>query len=144
MRRAAIPCEPECERQRIRPHALGPDRRREPLESFERGLWIAARDPQTPAYARLFGLLIAAYALSPIDLIPDFIPILGLVDDAVIVPLGVWLFIRMLPKGAFERHRAAAAEAATRPTSRAGIALVVAAWIVLALIGWSMLRWTYS
>ncbi len=127
---------------------IRPARRRTSL--FQRirieahAVWIAARDPQTPAHARLFGLLIAAYALSPIDLIPDFIPILGLVDDAVIVPLGVWLFIRMLPKGAFERHRAAATEAATRPTSRAGIFLVVTAWAMLALIGWSMLRWTYS
>ena len=96
--------------------------------------WLSARDPRTPWYARAFGLLVTAYALSPIDLIPDFIPILGLLDDAVLIPLGLWLFMKMLPEGVFAEHRAAAAEAAERPGSAWGAAIVVALWILSALI----------
>ena len=107
-------------------------------------VWLAARDPRTPWYARAFGLLIAAYALSPIDLIPDFIPILGLVDDALLIPLGVWLFLKMLPPDLFEEHRAAAAAAAERPRSRGGMLLVIAVWIALALGAWWLLRWSYA
>ena len=96
--------------------------------------WLAARDPRTPWYARGFGLLVTAYALSPLDLIPDFIPILGLLDDAILIPLGIWLFVKMLPEGVFEEHRAAAAEAAERPGSAWGAAIVVAVWILAALL----------
>ena len=96
--------------------------------------WLAARDPRTPWYARGFGLLITAYALSPLDLIPDFIPVLGLLDDAVLIPLGIWLFVKMLPEGVFEQHRAAAAEAAERPGSAWGAAIVVMVWILAALL----------
>ncbi|HWH17996.1 MAG TPA: YkvA family protein [Allosphingosinicella sp.] len=96
--------------------------------------WLAARDRRTPWHARAFGLLVAAYALSPIDLIPDFIPILGLLDDALLIPLGLWLFVKMLPEGLFEEHRAAAAAAAERPGSLWGAAIVVALWIVAALL----------
>jgi uncharacterized membrane protein YkvA (DUF1232 family) len=105
--------------------------------------WLAARDRRTPWYARAFGLLITAYALSPIDLIPDFIPIFGLLDDAVLIPLGIWLFLKMLPAGLFDEHRAAAAEAAERPGSAWGAAIVVmlwilAAWLVARLIGFEL------
>ncbi len=96
--------------------------------------WLSARDPRTPWYARVFGLLVTAYALSPIDLIPDFIPALGLLDDAVLIPLGIWLFVKMLPPGIFEEHRAVAAEAAERPGSAWGAAIVVALWILAALL----------
>ncbi len=96
--------------------------------------WLSARDPRTPWYARVFGLVVTAYALSPIDLIPDFIPVLGLLDDAVLIPLGIWLFVKMLPAGIFEEHRAVAAEAAERPGSAWGAAIVVALWILAALI----------
>ena len=65
-------------------------------------VWLSARDPRTPVHARLFGLLIAAYALSPIDLIPDFIPVLGLLDDALLIPAGIWLFLKMLPPDLFD------------------------------------------
>src|SRR3546814_18629078 len=61
-------------------------------------VWIAARDRRTPLALRLFGALIAAYALSPIDLIPDFVPVLGFVDDLIILPFGLWLFTLMFPK----------------------------------------------
>jgi uncharacterized membrane protein YkvA (DUF1232 family) len=96
--------------------------------------WLAVRDPRTPGYARAFGLLVTAYALSPIDLIPDFIPVLGLLDDALLVPLGIWLFVKMLPPGLFDECRARAAEAAARPRSPWGAVLIVVAWIGSALL----------
>jgi len=96
--------------------------------------WLSARDARAPWYARAFGLLVTAYALSPIDLIPDFIPILGLLDDALLIPLGIWLFVKMLPAGLFEEHRAAAATAAERPGSAWGAVIVVTLWILAALV----------
>ena len=105
--------------------------------------WLAARDPRTPWYARVFGLLVTAYALSPIDLVPDFIPVLGLLDDALIIPLGLWLFEKMLPKGVMEEHRATATAAAARPGSSAGAIIVIAIWLLLAaLVAW-LLGWNY-
>lgn len=106
--------------------------------------WLAARDPRTPWYARALGLAIAAYALSPIDLIPDFIPVLGLLDDALLIPAGIWLFVRLLPPGLMDEHRRTAAAAAERPRSRTGALLVIAAWIAAAaLTGW-LLAWNYG
>jgi uncharacterized membrane protein YkvA (DUF1232 family) len=105
--------------------------------------WLAARDPRCPWGARLVGLLVTAYALSPIDLIPDFIPVLGLLDDALIVPAGLWLFVRMLPPGLLEEHRAAAAIAAERPRSRSGMAIVAAIWLIAALLTWLGVRWLW-
>jgi uncharacterized membrane protein YkvA (DUF1232 family) len=106
--------------------------------------WLAARDPRCPWAARAVGLVVAAYAFSPIDLIPDFIPVLGLLDDALLIPAGLWLFRRLLPPGLIEEHRAAAALAAERPLSRLGVVLVLAAWVLAALLTWQALRWTYS
>ncbi|MFC6662253.1 YkvA family protein [Deinococcus multiflagellatus] len=60
-------------------------------------LSLAARDPRTPWYARAWALLVLAYALSPIDLIPDFIPVLGQLDDLLLVPAGLWLALRLIP-----------------------------------------------
>lgn len=96
--------------------------------------WLAARDARTPWHARAFGLFIAAYALSPIDIIPDFIPVLGLLDEVVLIPLGVWLFVKMLPDGVFAEHRVTAAAAAERPGSIWGALIVVALWISAALL----------
>jgi len=96
--------------------------------------WLAARDPRCPWHARAFGLFVTAYALSPIDLIPDFIPVLGLLDDALLIPLGLWLFVRMVPADLVAEHRAAAADAAERPVSRGGVALVIAAWAAAAML----------
>ncbi|HYN45138.1 MAG TPA: YkvA family protein [Allosphingosinicella sp.] len=107
-------------------------------------VWLAARDPRTPLYARLLGLAVAAYAFSPIDLVPDFIPVLGLLDDAILVPLGVWLFLKLLPPGIIEEHRAAATAAADRPRSAAGMLIVLGLWIALALLAWALLTWTYA
>ncbi|HZF95511.1 MAG TPA: YkvA family protein [Allosphingosinicella sp.] len=103
--------------------------------------FLAARDPRCPWHARALGLLVTAYALSPIDLIPDFIPVLGLLDDALLIPLGLWLFVKLIPPGLMEEHRAAAVAAAERPVSRAGIALVALTWAAAAaLTGWLLLR----
>ena len=107
-------------------------------------VWLAARDPRTPWAARALALLIAAYALSPIDLIPDFIPVLGLVDDALLIPLGLWLVTRMLPPGRLDEHRAAAEAAAERPSSKWGALIVVAIWAALAWAAWSLGRWAYA
>jgi uncharacterized membrane protein YkvA (DUF1232 family) len=115
-----------------RPRSLASLARR--LRVDAHAAWLAARDPRTPWYARAFGLLVTAYALSPLDLIPDFIPILGLLDDVVLIPLGIWLFLKMLPAGIFDEHRATAAEAAERPGSAWGAAIVVTLWILAALL----------
>ncbi|MBK1662447.1 YkvA family protein [Paracraurococcus ruber] len=101
-------------------------------------LWIAARDPRTPWAARALALGIAAYALSPIDLIPDFIPVLGLLDEAVLLPLAMLLAIRLIPAPLMAEYRAQAAAAQARPSSRAGAAAIVALWLLAAglLLWW--------
>lgn len=107
-------------------------------------VWLAARDPRTPLPARLLGLLIAAYALSPIDLIPDFIPVLGLVDDAILIPIGVWLFEKLVPAEILAEHRATAEAASQRPKSHWGILIVLAIWAALAWLAWSMASFYYD
>ena len=106
--------------------------------------WLAARDPRCPWHARVLGLVIAAYALSPIDLIPDFIPVLGLLDDALLVPLGIWLFVKMLPAGLFDECRARAAEASDRPRSAWGAVIVVIVWILAALLTAHLLGFRFA
>jgi uncharacterized membrane protein YkvA (DUF1232 family) len=106
--------------------------------------WLCARDPRTPWHARAFGLLVTAYALSPIDLIPDFIPVLGLLDDAILVPAGIWLFVKMVPSKVFEEHRARAAAAAERPSSRWGVAIVAVLWIAASLLAARLLGFRFE
>lgn len=106
--------------------------------------WLAARDPRTPWYARAFGIIVTAYALSPIDIVPDFIPVLGLLDDAVLIPFGIWLFLKMLPDGVFEEHRITAAAAAERPGSILGAILVVTLWLLAAALITALLAWHYD
>jgi len=106
--------------------------------------WLAARDPRCPWPARVVGLLVAAYAMSPIDLIPDFIPVLGLLDDAILVPAGLWLFVRLLPEGLIDEHRAAAEAAAERPRSAAGMAIVIGLWIAALVLVWRLWAWNYA
>ena len=105
--------------------------------------WLAARDPRAPWYARLFGLLITAYALSPIDIIPDFIPVLGLLDEVVLIPLGLWFFLKMLPPGLFEECRERAEGASQRPNSALGVLLVIMIWFAAAFALWRLLEWFY-
>ena len=106
--------------------------------------WLAARDPRTAWYARLFGLLLTAYALSPLDLIPDFIPILGLVDDAILIPLGMWLFVRMIPADLMEECRKRAEAASERPRSVWGALIVVWIWIAAILLFVSLVVWPFE
>ena len=101
-------------------------------------MWLAVRDPGTPMLAKLVGLLVAAYALSPIDLIPDFIPFFGLLDDAVVIPLGVWLFEKLVPVELMAEHRARAAIETERPVSWSGVLIVVGIWAATAWIVWSL------
>ncbi len=97
-------------------------------------LYLAARDPRVPWYAKAVALAVAAYALSPIDLIPDFIPVVGYLDDLIIVPLGIVLAVRLIPADILAEHRATAIEAGKRPTSRTAAVVIVAIWIGLALV----------
>ncbi|WP_448658058.1 YkvA family protein [Sphingomonas sp. CJ99] len=100
-------------------------------------VWLAARDPRTPLAARLLGLFIAAYALSPIDLIPDFLPFIGLLDEAILIPAGIWLMARMIPPALMAEHRAAAELAARRPVSWGGALVVLALWALIAWLAWA-------
>jgi uncharacterized membrane protein YkvA (DUF1232 family) len=95
---------------------------------------LAVRDPRVPWYAKVVGVCVVAYALSPIDLIPDFVPVLGLLDDLVLVSLGLLLVVRMIPADILAEHRAAAAAVAERPISRAGAAAVIAIWALAAAL----------
>jgi uncharacterized membrane protein YkvA (DUF1232 family) len=92
-------------------------------------LWIAARDPRTPLLAKAVAAAVAAYALSPIDLIPDFIPVLGYADDLLILPLGIALAVWLIPAPLLAEYRAQAARRSGRPTSRIAAALIVAVWL---------------
>ncbi|HZF43212.1 MAG TPA: YkvA family protein [Sphingomonadaceae bacterium] len=96
-------------------------------------LWIAARSPLTPTVAKIVAATVAAYALSPIDLIPDFVPVLGYLDDLVLVPLGIAWSVRLIPPPLMRDFRRAAERFATRPRSRATAVIVVALWLAMAL-----------
>jgi uncharacterized membrane protein YkvA (DUF1232 family) len=98
-------------------------------------LYFAARDPATPWHAKAFVGLIVAYALSPIDLIPDFIPILGYLDEIVLLPLALAFAIRLIPAPVMRAARERAAQEESRPISRVGAAVIVTIW--LAAIGLS-------
>ena len=104
---------------------------------------LAMRDPRVPWYARALGACVVAYALSPIDLIPDFIPVLGYLDDLVLVPLGLIVMVRLIPADVLAEHRTTAAGIVERPASYAGAAAVILIWLsALALAGTWMYRVT--
>ena len=108
-------------------------------------LWFALRDARTPRWVKAVAFLVVAYALSPIDLIPDFIPVLGYLDEAILLPALVWLVLRLLPAPVREACRAQAddwlAQRRDRPRMWLGAVGVVAVWaIVLGLIAWG--AWT--
>jgi uncharacterized membrane protein YkvA (DUF1232 family) len=96
-------------------------------------IWLAARDRRTPWAPRILAACIAAYALSPIDLIPDFVPVLGYLDDLLIVPLGIIAVVRLIPPPLMAQYRAAADLVADRPVSRVGLAIIVGLWLLAAL-----------
>lgn len=113
------------------------------LKAETLALYLVARDPRVPWYARLFVALVVAYALSPIDLIPDFVPVLGYLDDVILVPLGLALALRMVPPSVLVecRARAEAELAANRPTSRAAMLTIIAVWVAgAALVVWLTVR----
>jgi uncharacterized membrane protein YkvA (DUF1232 family) len=96
--------------------------------------YLAAFDPRVPWYAKVLALAAAAYAFSPIDLIPDFIPVIGQLDDILVVALGIALVVKLIPPEIMAEHRAAALAARERPKSKAMIAAVVAVWILAAAV----------
>ena len=101
--------------------------------------WLAARDPRVPWPARLLAIAVAAYALSPIDLIPDFIPVLGWLDDLILVPLGLWAVRRLIPRPLWADLHAAAEAASHRPSSRAGMIVILLLWAgLLYIVYWSV------
>jgi len=107
------------------------------LKAETYALYLAYRDPRTPWYARVFAASVVAYAFSPIDLIPDFIPVLGYLDDLLLVPLGILLAIKIIPPGIMQESRAKAQEALNQDQSigRAAAIAIVAIWVTLAALG---------
>ena len=99
-------------------------------------LYLAARHPETPWYAKLFVGGVVAYAFSPIDLIPDFVPVLGYLDDLVLIPLGIALAIRMIPPNVLAecRARAQASMVSGKPVSRIAAAVIIGIWLLLAAL----------
>ena len=103
-------------------------------------LWLAARDARVSWLAKVFAAAVAAYALSPIDLIPDFIPVLGYLDDILIVPLGIMLAARLIPKSVMIDLRAKASDR-DRPVSKMGLIVILSIWaLTSAFASW----WLWS
>lgn len=102
------------------------------LKSEAYALYLAYKDPRTPWYARLLAAFVVAHTFSPIDLIPDFIPVLGYLDDLIITPLGLWLALRMIPAEVMEKARRQARERmqVSAAVSRTGLAIVAGLWIL--------------
>jgi uncharacterized membrane protein YkvA (DUF1232 family) len=100
-------------------------------------IYLAARDPRVPWYAKALAFCVAGYALSPLDLIPDFVPILGYLDDVVIVPLGILAVVKLIPSNILAEHRAAASLAAEKPVSRTAVFVIALIWVAsIALTVW--------
>lgn len=117
------------------------------LKTETYALYLACRDPRVPWYAKAVAGFVVAYALSPIDLIPDFIPVLGYLDDLIIIPLGLLLAVRMIPPQVLTEAREQASLAAQqgRLSSRAGAAIVLVMWAIGAVILLYFLRrWTHG
>lgn len=96
-------------------------------------LYLAGRDPRVPWYAKVVALSTAAYALSPIDLIPDFIPVLGYLDDLIIVPLGILLAVRLMPPEVMQELRVQAQQRLMtgRPKSLVAAAVIILTWLAI-------------
>jgi len=103
-------------------------------------LWFAGKHPRTPWYAKALGLFVVAYALSPIDLIPDFIPVLGYVDDMILLPVLIWLTVKLLPAEVLAECRVQAdawmETEGRKPSSRMGAVLIVAVWLAVGAALW--------
>ena len=112
-------------------------------------LWFCTRHPRTPFIAKALAAAVVAYAFSPIDLIPDFIPVLGYLDDLILLPIGIWMVLKLVPGDVLEECRGQAArwleEKQSGPRSYVGAALIVAAWLAaLIFASWLAWRWTES
>jgi uncharacterized membrane protein YkvA (DUF1232 family) len=107
-----------------------------------RAIYLAARDPRVPWYAKALAMAVAGYALSPIDLIPDFIPVIGYLDDLVLVPVGIWLVVSLIPEEIMAECRARAS-ATKPPASRAAMVAIILVWITVATaVSWlACTRW---
>lgn len=97
-------------------------------------VYLACRDPRTPWYAKVFAGVVVAYALSPIDLIPDFIPVLGYLDDLILVPFGLALAVKMIPDSVMADCRTKAQTESERPTNRKAAAVIIAIWLAAAAL----------
>jgi len=107
------------------------------LKTLTFTLYLAYKHPRTPWYARVFVAGVVAYAFSPIDLIPDFIPVIGMFDDLILVPIGIFIAIRLIPKDVFAECRLEA-EAMTRgekPVNRTAALVIVTIWLALGMLG---------
>lgn len=101
-------------------------------------LYLVARDARTPVIPKIAAACVAAYALSPIDLIPDFIPVIGYLDDLILVPLGILLVVRLIPPDLLAEHRKAAALA---PASKSGAIVIILIWLAISsTVGWILYR----
>lgn len=99
-------------------------------------IYLAARDPRTPWYAKLLIFFVVAHTFSPIDLIPDFIPILGYLDDLIITPGGIWLAVRLIPTEVLEEARAmASAQSVDRRVGIIGMGIILIVWILAIIWG---------
>ncbi len=101
-------------------------------------LWFVSKDPRTPVWVKCLVWLVVAYALSPIDLIPDFIPVLGLLDEAILLPIAIWLAARSVPPQVLADARSLAMTTIERPKSRIGMFLIMAIWL---LFGYLLIDW---
>lgn len=102
-------------------------------------IYLASRDPRVPWYAKALAIAIAAYALSPIDLIPDFIPVLGYLDEVILLPLGIRLVVALIPAEVMAEYRIKASDAARRPVSKTGMVVIVMIWSIgAAALGWAL------
>ena len=108
------------------------------LKADTYALYLAYRDPRVPWPAKLGAALVVAYALSPIDLIPDFIPVLGYLDDLLLIPLGLALVVRLTPPEVVEAARARAEQTSIKPVGYAAAAVIVGVWLIIA---WLFARW---
>jgi uncharacterized membrane protein YkvA (DUF1232 family) len=104
-------------------------------------IYLASCDPRVPWYAKALAICVAGYALSPIDLIPDFIPVLGYVDDVILVPLGILAVVKMIPPEVMAEHRELAVAAQERPVSLTAGIVIGCIWVAsIALVGWLVYR----
>ena len=92
-------------------------------------VYLAAGDSRVPWYAKALAICIAGYALSPIDLIPDFVPVLGYLDDVILLPIGIWAVVKLIPPEVMAEHRATATLAADRPVSRTATLVIALIWV---------------